>query len=79
MGADYKDCVERKHMDGKQEYLQEKQKRFLPAGDKGWTESEKYSKISDRYIIIKHFYLLMTVELYEQCRWINTYCTLYRR
>lgn len=52
---------------------------FLPAGDKGWTESEKYSKISDRYIIIKHFYLLMTVELYEQCRWINTYCTLYRR
>ena len=23
MGADYKDCVERKHMDGKQEYLHE--------------------------------------------------------
>ena len=46
------------------------QKSFLPAGDKGWTESEKYSKISDRYIIIKHFNLLMIVELYEQCRWI---------
>lgn len=34
MGADYKDCVERKHMDGKQEYLHEIQKSFLPAGIK---------------------------------------------
>ena len=54
MGADYKDCVERKHMDGKQEYLHEIQKGFFTGWDKGWTESEKYSKIYIKNVIGKY-------------------------
>lgn len=53
MGADYKDCVERKRMDGKQEYLHEIQKSFFTGWDKGWTESEKYGKIYIRNDIMR--------------------------
>ena len=34
--------------------VEQKQKSFLPVGDKGWTETEKYSKIYIRNVVGKY-------------------------